>query len=213
MTGARKGSSGPFATTDDVENVSGVPGANVTAALDALAGVTAALTSDDIANASAVAGASVTAALDALLTAVAALQADVAALQPAPIVSQIGWAPATGGLSNVLTLLAAGHPPGIYEIGWVAIVRTLAATGNVLTNTVTWSSPGFGAESKGGLAAGSWIAALGTVAAGAGNASGTARQLAIHSDGSAAITLQYSAGALTGNPVADLYGCAHLVGA
>ena len=173
MTRARKGSSGPFATSSDILNASSVAGVDVTAALDALL-------------------------------------AAVAALQPAPIVSQIGWAPASLGTSNVLTLLAAGHAPGIYEIDAVAIVRTVG-TGSQMAFTLTWNSPSFGAESKQVLSAGSW-ASLGTVALGVGNGSGTTRQLPIHSDGSAAITLQYAAGTITaGAPVADLYGSAHLV--
>jgi hypothetical protein len=201
VSGARIGSSGPFATSTDVLNDSGVAGATVTDALDALASGVAALTSSGVANASGVPGATVTDALDALAS-------DVAALQPATIVSQIGWTPPSGGSSNVLTLLAAGHEPGLYTISWNAIVRTVG-TGGALACTLGWHSPA-GAESRTIGQAMSW-AALGTIVSGAGSSQATVRELPVLSDGTAAITLQFSAGTITaGNPVADLYAAARL---
>ncbi len=174
MPGARIGSSGPFATSDDIANASGVAGVDVTAALDALA-------------------------------------AAVAALQPAPIASQIGWTPPTGTSSNVLTLVAAGHPPGLYDISWTAIIRT-TGTGSALGNTLTWHSPA-GAESRALASSTSW-AALGTIVTGAGNALASPRKIAVYSDGTADIALQFTAGAISaGNPVADLYASARLIAA
>ncbi len=125
----------------------------------------------------------------------------------APMQSQIGWSPATGTNSNTLTLLAAGHPAGIYSIDYVAVIRTVGV-GASLSTTLTWNSPTFGAESK-QLQVSSW-ATLGTVLSANGSSAGP-KNIAIMSDGTAAITITWNSGAVTGPPVADLYAGARLL--
>lgn len=110
--------------------------------------------------------------------------------------SQIGWAPTTGTpSSNVLTLLAAGHAPGLYNISLIPIITT-AGTATV-TPTLTWTTQTSGAQSK---TVGTFTCAtLGT---------SIRSPASIQSDGSAAITLQFATGAVVGNPVLNVYGSA-----
>lgn len=172
MPGARKGASGAFATTDDIENASGVAGSDLTAALDAL------------------------------LAAVAALQ------QPAPLVSQIGWA--SNANSDLLELLPAGHAPGQYEVALTLIVRT-AAVGANCAPIVAWTSPTFGAESKqpGG---GMQLNATGTSVNITGTQNVPLRCFALVSTGAAPITLQIPSTGVAGG-VIDIYASARLIAA
>lgn len=128
----------------------------------------------------------------------------------APIQSQIGWSPASGGSSNTLTLQPAGHAPGLYLICPVTVIRT-TATGTALSASLSWNSPTFGAEAKSPFASISW-GNSGTVQASTGTAGQPARAYPIISDGSAAITIVWNAGSFTGGPpVADLYAMAQLL--
>lgn len=199
MPGARKGPSGEFASTDDILNVSAVPGTTATQALDSLAGAMALLTSDDIANASAVAGASVTAALDALLAA-------IALLQPAPIVSQIGWD--GNSPSELLTLVPAGHVPGMYEVSFAVVVRATSLGSPSVT--LTWNSPTFGAEST-IFSATVTLAAAGTTFRNTSSATSMHRCAAIMSTGAAAITFQLSSSLNVS--LHDIYASARLIAA
>lgn len=127
------------------------------------------------------------------------------------IVSQIGWNPASLGTSSTLTMLAAPHQPGLYEICPVTIIRT-TATGVALSASCSWSSPTFGAESKNPFGLSSW-ATSGTLQTSLATSAQPPRAFIINSDGSAAITIVWSAGLITlGSPVADLYACVRLVG-
>lgn len=124
--------------------------------------------------------------------------------------SQIGWAPVSGGVSNLLTLAPAGHPAGMYRIEYVTIVRT-TATGVQLSASLTqWTSPGQGLEARVIMLNANWGAAgtpFGTVAA-----IGGTRCQNIMSTGATSIEMQWSAGTITvGAPVADIYACARLV--
>lgn len=117
---------------------------------------------------------------------------------------QLGWAPASLGNSNLLTLLPNPHPAGLYLISSVFLVRT-AATGTAAGSTLAWTSPTFGAESQAMATALTW-AATGTQLA------ASQRSAAIRSAGTAAVTLQFNAGVISaGAPVADLYASARRV--
>lgn len=106
-------------TASQVTNNSGVVGAFVDDALDALEAAIAALDTGDIANASGVAGATATDALNALGGAIVALQGVVAALNSSDIANASGVAGAT--VTDALNALAAAFA------GFVPTSRTLTA--------------------------------------------------------------------------------------
>ena len=171
-------------TSTMVSNLSGVVGATVTAALDTLNAAIAALTSTNIANASGVAGATVTAALDALNA------------KP-PALRTLGY---TAAAPLTVTLLAAGHVAGNYEISHGILLRVAAATGSMNR------SLGFSAPTAGATTVNAGTVNLTAVPP---NISGT---FAVYSNGVAAITLTYTPVAPTGAPVLDLTYQAILIG-
>lgn len=130
--------------------------------------------------------------------------------------SQIGWAPnAAGQTSNLLTVLAAGHTPGLYLVSPHVMVRTLQA-GSYLSMALTWSNGGAQALTPTGAGTGS---ALSITAAGMAlnNGSGTVPRtpfcIPIYSDGVSAITVQFtSAGVMGGAALLDLYAAATCLG-
>jgi hypothetical protein len=109
---------------------------------------------------------------------------------------QIGWN--AGVPSTALqVLLANQHPPGLYLIYAPIIVRTIAGAGTV-TRTISWSAPTIGAQSK--VDAGTAISTT----------TGTKLQdvVAIVSDGSADVVVQYTPVGVAGVPAIDVYASA-----
>lgn len=104
---------------------------------------------------------------------------------------QIGWLPA-GGSSNLFTLLPAGHSPGTYNVAASLSKRTGATAGN-WTRNLTIPAPSFPA----------------LVIVDTGTLTGTTYQVVgirqFVTDGTAAITAQWTAAGVTGAPVVDLY--------
>lgn len=130
--------------------------------------------------------------------------------------SQIGWAPnAAGQTSNVLTVLAAGHTPGLYLVAPHVMVRTQQA-GSYLSMAATWSNAGAQSLTPTGGGAG---AALSITSAGMALNNGTTSIprtpfcLPIYSDGVSAITVQFTAaGTMAGAALLDVYVAATCLG-
>lgn len=120
-------------------------------------------------------------------------------LQPTdiPVASQVGYLPGGGVSSNVLTILPAGHRPGVYIVMNELIIRT-TGSGNI-TPTVSFTAPLIGALT---------IAPGGTGVTSLGQLLLTPRPIV--SSGTAPVTIQWSSTA-TGTPVVDLYPAASLV--
>jgi hypothetical protein len=116
--------------------------------------------------------------------------------------SQIGWNPASGN-STLLTLVPAGHTPGVYLVSSAVIVRTVAGAGTCVPNCAH-AAPTIGAQTVTVNAGQSAISltALGLT---------TATSWTIVSDGTAAITFRYVPTGATGSPVVDVYASAQLI--
>lgn len=151
-----------------------------------------ALTSSLVENLSSVAGEDLTEALDAL--------AAVAA--PVPIVSVIG-----SDLSApfVMTLLPAGHAPGMYAVGLEIINRTAPLTGTI-SRTLSYSAPTFGATSA------TQAASILNPGRATGNFT-TLGDAQFMSSGATALELTITPSAITGSPVTDFYASVRLVAA
>lgn len=121
------------------------------------------------------------------------------------IVSQIGWD--ANSPSNLLTLLPAGHEPGMYEVSFVLVVRT-GSGGTTSTAVATWASPTFGAESK-TLSASLTLSSTGTTFSNGNTQTAMHRAVPIVSAGTAAITLQLNSSGAAG--VIDIYATARLI--
>lgn len=106
---------------------------------------------------------------------------------------QIGWNAAV--VSSAFDVQIAGqHPPGLYLVYAPLVVRTVAAAGTA-TRTITWNAPTIGAQSH--VTAGFLLTTLGTKAQDV---------VAVASDGSAGIRVQYTPVGLAGGPpVIDVY--------
>lgn len=149
--------------------------------------------------------------------------ADVGATQ-----SQIGWAPSASLNGNVLTLVAAGHPAGLYEMWVMGLIRTVA-TGSTVFFGCTLSATlagGIGLVSLTNLLT-VWIRsdALGVgavanrilpsrvITAAVNNGQLPASlALVIPSTGATAITLQPIASTLDATAVLDVYAVGRLIG-
>lgn len=109
-----------------------------------------------------------------------------------------------------LTLMPAGHAPGLYLIGFDLIVRTVSNTGT-LARTYTYDAPTLGAATVTSPA--TITATAGPGRAAGGTASNTtlifATQL-VRSTGTSAIALVVTPSTITGTPVFDVYGSAML---
>lgn len=113
----------------------------------------------------------------------------------------LGW---NAAAPLVLTLLPAGHAPGMYFVGLVLVIRTAPSTGTV-TRSYQYTSPTFGAANISGFGAGS-LTVLGAVAAGFTTVS-------VQSTGAGPVTLTLTPAAITGaTPVVDVYATALKVG-
>ena len=125
---------------------------------------------------------------------------ELSATGPSAQKSQIGYVPATGNVSGVLTLLAAGHAPGIYLISAVSVVRVASINGDIRSSW-SFSAPSLGATSVLGTNATLIVPGVNSL-----NANH------VVSDGVNAITLRWSAvGVISGGQPVDLYGSALLV--
>ncbi len=131
-----------------------------------------------------------------------------------PTQSQLAWNPAISVNSNVLTVLPANHPPGIYSINVAMVLQALAtlswsnATGNLSVNGVSapLRSINTSVLINGGVTGRNLFAG-----------SGTAEQAAVgpitvFSAGVNAVTFQMTTVGTTGTPSIDLYASASLVG-
>lgn len=128
----------------------------------------------------------------------------------------LDWAPdGAGQQSNLLTLVTAGHAPGLYLISPHVFVKTVQA-GSYLTLVITWSNSGPQSLTPTGPGAGS---ALSITVAGTSLNNGstsvprTPFTIPIFSDGEAAITMQFTtAGSMAGAALLDCYGAACVIG-
>src|SRR5262245_25533101 len=84
-------------------------------------------------------GASITSLAQSIVALFNSLQGQLLSVTDA-FQSQIGWAPASNGSSNILTLMAAPHRAGMYEITWTTVVRT-GAVGSNLSVRMGFTSP------------------------------------------------------------------------
>lgn len=117
----------------------------------------------------------------------------------------------SGAAPLVLTLLPAGHKPGLYSVSINAIVRTPTTTGGAITRVVAFSAPTIGAITTGNAAVTGNI--TGTGYAGGNSQNAQLYPTQIMSDGSAAVVLTLTMAAFTGGPpVVDVYASATLVG-
>lgn len=117
-----------------------------------------------------------------------------------PQASQIGYAPTTlVPASAALTVLGAGHAPGLYAISFLPIVRTGGTA--TITVTVAWTAPTIGAQSE--TLTSFIVTATGSV---------LTPLVAVESTGAGAITVTAQSGVVIGAPVIDLYASAALVG-
>lgn len=103
------------------------------------------------------------------------------------------------GPSNVLTLLPAGHTPGIYNVTSPCVVNT-ASGGGTLTAVFSYNAPTFGATSISNTS-------IQTNALGGSLVSCRA----LVSDGSAPITAQMTPVGISGTPSIDVYATAQLM--
>jgi len=103
--------------------------------------------------------------------------------------------------ARVLTLLPAGHPPGLYLVTATLYVRTAAGSGDLNGSTFSWSEPGVGAPV--------------TLALPAINPQVTGLVAtfvrAVLSSGVSALTYTITPNAITGAPIADLSAGATLI--
>ncbi len=116
--------------------------------------------------------------------------------------THIGWAPTNAGdTSNLLTLMPAGHQPGLYRVGVCQRVRT--ASGAAFGQEVLIFSDG-GAVSITGNATGTGALAW---TGGVANEQliKSMQYRSIYSDGINAITMQVTAQGTVATPVIDIY--------
>lgn len=135
---------------------------------------------------------------------------------PVPLANQthIGWAPILAGqTSNLLTLIPAGHTPGLYlaSISQIVVTTSTASFGQ---ETVNWSNGGARTISSLANAFGTptWTVAGLAVNNSAGSAIRAQLLRAIYSDGISAITAQVTAGGVLVLPVIDVYASACRIG-
>lgn len=122
---------------------------------------------------------------------------------------QLGWNPASAANSNVLTVVPAGHTPGLYSIAVSMIVQANATVLTDMNQTIVASGITKSTAS-------SWTAAQFTTGtlpryAGASTDTGPCTHN-VYSDGSSAITVQLLTTGATGTPSIDLYACASFSG-
>ena len=135
---------------------------------------------------------------------------------------QLAWNPASAANSNVLTLLPAGHAPGIYVVNSALIIQAVATAATALSRLISFNAPGGGAQTfSQSIFGAATIWTLSTPPAfskgntAAYSAQSTAFTLLgsnIVSDGSQPITLQFVSSGFTGTPSVDVYGSVDLVG-
>lgn len=125
-----------------------------------------------------------------------------------PTQSHIGWAPtAAAQTSNLLTLLAAGHAPGLYTVNISQMTAT--TTAGYGQETVSWSNGGAKTiATDASTASPRWNVAGLAVSA----TQRTQYPRSIYSDGVSAITAQVTAGGTIVTPVVDIYASACRVG-
>lgn len=120
----------------------------------------------------------------------------------AELVEVLGY---TGAAPLAMTLMPAGHTPGLYLVGFDALVTTIG-TGN-LSRSVSYTSPS-GATTSGSTGS-SNATALGHM--GNSGSSSWLTPLLLRSDGSAPIVLNFTSG-LAGGAVVDIHAAATLFG-
>lgn len=130
--------------------------------------------------------------------------------------TQIGWAPnAAAQTSNVLTLLPAGHSPGLYLVVPYVFVQTVQASSYV-GYAISYSNAGaqtFQVTNAGANSAFN-IATLGQVMAmGSASVAKVPLTCPVYSDGISALTVQFTSGGVFGGAaLLDLYVAASAVG-
>ena len=126
--------------------------------------------------------------------------------------THIGWAPtAAGQQSNLLTLVGAGHPAGLYEVAIVQQVKTVSASA-LGQETVSWSNGGAQSLVTGTTSTTTPIWAAVGVATLGGAAVKIQIPRLVYSDGVSAITAQVTAQGTVATPVIDVYAAACRIG-
>lgn len=124
----------------------------------------------------------------------------IVVLQATPsAMTQLNWD--AQGPSNVLVLAPAGHRPGIYLVTAPVLIKETQGAG-ILHRSISFSAPGVGATSIENDAAGDFTVP--------GMTSGDVTQ--VISDGTAAITVQFTPLGATPPVLADIYAAASLHG-
>lgn len=116
---------------------------------------------------------------------------------PGPTVTSLGY---TAAAPLTLTMLGAGHTPGMYLLNMSFLVRTAAGAGT-LQRSYAYSNSG--AKTIVGFATAS-IAAL-------GNPNAAFTNIVIASDGVNALDVTLTPAGVAGSPVVDVYASAYLV--
>lgn len=117
----------------------------------------------------------------------------------------------TAAAPLVLTLMPAGHLPGMYSLGWDITVRTAAGAGS-LTRTFSYSIPTSGAVTTSTVGNQLPATGLGRPTPSGTNPSAYCNVM-VRSDGVNAITMTITPAGIAGAPVMDVYGCAALMAA
>jgi hypothetical protein len=136
---------------------------------------------------------------------------------------QLAWNPASAANSNVLTLLPAGHAPGIYVVNSALIIQAVATAATAFSRLISFNAPNgggaqtfsqsiFGAATLWTLATPPAFFKGNTAAYSAQSTAFTLLGSNIVSDGSQPITLQFVSSGFTGTPSVDVYGSVDLVG-
>jgi hypothetical protein len=140
---------------------------------------------------------------------------------PAPtgvIQSHLNWTPSPSATGNLLTLLAAGHAPGLYRIECFVLVRTNAGGNSAITATVNFTTPIAGAISPSIMQTGTGAQVTSQVGMARFTISTTNMPfettpgMAVVSTGATDLTVQFVANAVSAVAVIDVYAVATLVG-
>lgn len=110
---------------------------------------------------------------------------------------ELGW---DGQLPSVLTLLGAGHAPGLYSVSALIVVRVTQGAG-VAFRTIYWNAPG---------APGQTVQSPQPIALGSPGTVST-DPVQIFSDGTAPIVVDFSTGGVLLPAENDVYACAEKV--
>lgn len=136
---------------------------------------------------------------------------------------QLGWNPASAANSNILTLLPAGHAPGMYTISTTLILKAAATGATTIARQISFNMPNGGGPLTTSRSifgsAGAWTGSVPTFEqtnTAAYSATATAFSTVstvIMSDGTQPITAQMLSSGFTGTPSIDFYASVAMLSA